>query len=184
MKLRPRLAPFSILLLFFHAGLIAQTDYTYADVSAIGMAFSPDNQWLAVSVGDHDIDVFNLKTRTREAGFHGGDDFSWNTKLGPQYATPYRAFCSFSPDNRYLLAQGVAQNDKKAGQYLLDMKTREIYRLTGADTRDYMGFCDATTIWYLDRNTNTLGTARVATTQGNSDAGTTHLWSFAIPATG
>ncbi|HNE30573.1 MAG TPA: hypothetical protein PLW66_15470, partial [Saprospiraceae bacterium] len=173
-----------ILLLFFHAGLIAQTDYTYADVSAIGMAFSPDNQWLAVSVGDHDIDVFNLKTRTREAGFHGGDDFSWNTKLGPQYATPYRAFCSFSPDNRYLLAQGVAQNDKKAGQYLLDMKTREIYRLTGADTRDYMGFCDATTIWYLDRNTNTLGTARVATTQGNPDASTTHLWSFAIPATG
>ena len=185
MKRFHRLAPFSFLLLFVHSFSIAQQpNYTYADVSATGMAFSPDKQWLAVCVDNYDIDVFNLKTRKREARFHSGDDFFWNSKLGPQYVARYRAVCAFSPDNRYLLAHGATQNDTKAGQYLLDMQTREKYRLADADARVYMGFCDASTIWYLDRGTNTLGTARIATTKGNTEVSTTLLWSFTIPPAG
>jgi len=185
MKLFLRLIPFSIFLIF-HAIAMAQANYTYADLNpgAVGMAFSTDKQWLAVRVGYYDIDIFNLKTRKQEMRFHGGNDFHWNAKVEPKYATAYRAYCSFSPDNRYLLAQGVDDNDRKAGQYLLDLKTQEKYRLTDANTKDYMGFCDATTIWYLNRSTNTLGTARIATATGQTEASTTPLWSFNIPALG
>ena len=73
---------------------MAQANYTYADLNpgAVGMAFSTDKQWLAVRAGYYDIDIFNLKTRKQEMRFHGGNDFHWNAKVEPKYATAYRAY--------------------------------------------------------------------------------------------